>query len=106
MIRSDEIMTITIETRLSVTGENVTRASIHLIFGEWTMTVSKIIIKKDQENWRICMPVSEYMGKLHPIILFQGRLKECIREALLKDNEYMRNNDIHTYLNSRQLPPT
>ncbi len=82
-------MNYTIEVRVNQTAPNRGKASAHIVLGpENSLTVSDISVWRENGKVSVSLPMSQYGGKKHPCITFQGSLKKellaMVAEQFLK----------------------
>jgi hypothetical protein len=79
-----------LETRLSAVSDIKTQASVHLSLNGWSFTVSGILLHKEDDRWRLTMPLSSFGSNRRPPVTMQGALKEAVYSTLSADHQVMR----------------
>ena len=73
---------ILLTTKIAKLGLNRGKASVHITFGNGSMTISNILIEKIGDKVKIKMPLSGKHTDLHPCVTLQGDLKGQVLAAI------------------------
>lgn len=77
-----------IEVRINKISTTSAKGSVHVSIDDGSFTISNILIRENDGNLQVSLPLVKIGERKHPAITLQGGLKKRIFEAL--EREYQR----------------